>query len=239
MRGITGPLEVFEGNKGFKDAIAGPFEIDWAHENLERVTQTFLKKYNAELHSQSALEGMLELKQEYDFRGEDVERVEIEIFDVAYKIIGGGEEGDKTVVLTKEQADHSLPYMIAVALLDGQVMPEQYQPERIVRRDVQELLRRVIVRPSAELSQRFPAEMPCRLTVYLQDSHVLHREKSDYEGFRDRPMSWSTVLQKFKRLGRTHASRSLLEDIEAAVENLDSTQVRGLTELLTKVEVID
>ena len=36
MRGVTGPLEVFEGNKGFKDSISGPFEIDWSRENLER-----------------------------------------------------------------------------------------------------------------------------------------------------------------------------------------------------------
>ncbi len=43
-----------------------------------------------------------------------MERIEIEIFDVAYHIIGGGEEGDKTLVRTKEEADHSLPYMVAV-----------------------------------------------------------------------------------------------------------------------------
>ena len=137
------------------------------------------------LHSQSALEGILELKLEHGFQGEDVERIEIDIFDVAYKIIGGGEEGDKTIVHTKEQADHSLPYMVAVALLDGEVMPEQYRPERISRQDVQDLLKRVIVRPSDELSQRFPAEMPCRLTLYLRDGRVLLKEKTDYEGFQD------------------------------------------------------
>jgi len=49
MRGITGPLEVFEGTKGFMDAIAGPFEIDWSKEDLERVTRTILKQYNAEI----------------------------------------------------------------------------------------------------------------------------------------------------------------------------------------------
>ena len=47
MRGVTGPLEVFEGNKGFKETISGPFEIDWSREDLERVTRTILKKYNA------------------------------------------------------------------------------------------------------------------------------------------------------------------------------------------------
>ncbi len=35
MRGITGPLEVFEGNKGFKETISGPFQIDWSKENAE------------------------------------------------------------------------------------------------------------------------------------------------------------------------------------------------------------
>jgi 2-methylcitrate dehydratase len=234
MRGITGPLEVFEGNKGFIETISGPFEIDWAHEDLERVTQTSLKKYNAELHSQSTLEGILELRTEYGLRGEDVGRIEIDVFDVAYKIIGGGEEGDKTVVRTKEQADHSLPYMVAVALLDGQVMPEQYLPERIVRRDVQELLRRVIVRPSDELSRRFPAEMPCRLTVHLRDGRVLIKDKADYEGFKGRPMGWSTVALKFERLAQANADRPLLREIEAAVENLDGIKVRDLTGLLAQ-----
>ena len=61
-----------------------------------------------------------------------VERIELETFQVAYDIIGGGEEGDKKQIRTKEQADHSLPYLLAVALLDGQVLPEQFAPERIV-----------------------------------------------------------------------------------------------------------
>jgi len=105
MRGITGPLEVLEGNKGFMEAIAGEFKINWLEEGLERVTQTTLKRYNAEIHSQSALEGILELKSEYAVRAEEVTQIEIEIFDVAYHIIGGGEEGDKTLVRTKEEAD--------------------------------------------------------------------------------------------------------------------------------------
>lgn len=234
-RGITGPLEVFEGNKGFIEAISGPFEIDWSHENLERVTQTFLKKYNAELHSQSALEGVLELKLEHGLRGEDIERVEIDIFDVAHKIIGGGEEGDKKVVRTKEQADHSLPYMVAVALLDGEVMPEQYLPERIVRPDVQGLLKRVSVRPSEEFSRRFPAQMPCRLTLHLRDGRVLVKEKADYEGFKTRPMTWPAVALKFERLTQAYANQPLLKEIESAVERLDDIRVRELTGLLERV----
>src|SRR5438132_13872146 len=80
---------------------------------------------------------------EYGFRAEDVGQIELETFDVAYNIIGGGEEGDRRMVRSKEAADHSLPYILAVALIDSQVMPPQYQPERIARSDVQGLLHRM------------------------------------------------------------------------------------------------
>src|SRR3989449_7828218 len=131
-RGITGPLEVFEGEKGFMDAVAGYFELNWETEDLERVTQTILKKYNAEIHSQSVLEAMLVLRAREHVSPADVGRVELDVFDVAYRIIGGGEEGDKTVVRTKEEADHSLPYLVAVALLDGQVMQSSICPHAFV-----------------------------------------------------------------------------------------------------------
>jgi len=235
MRGITGPLEVFEGNKGFMDAIAGRFRIDWSDERLERVTQTILKKYNAEIHSQSALEGILELKKEYGLKGEEIAKVEIEIFDVAYNIIGGGEEGDKTIVRTKEEADHSLPYLVAVAILDGQVMPEQYQPNRIQGQDVQTLLRKIAIKPSVDYSRRFPDEMPCRITATLRDGQRMVKEKPDYEGFRTRPMSWETVVQKFEKLAAPYTERSLCQEIISAVFHIEAIQVSDLAKLLANV----
>ena len=236
MRGITGPLEVFEGNKGFMDAIAGPFEINWAQESLEKVTHTILKKYNAEIHSQSVLEAVLELKEAHAFSVEEVERVEIEIFDVAYQIIGGGEEGDKTLVRTKEQADHSLPYLVAVAILDGQVMPEQYRPDRIQQKDVQALLRKVKVQPSEDYSQRFPDEMPCRIVLTLHQGQRLVKEKKDYEGFHTRPMRWETVVEKFERLSTPYTDRIQRQQIVEAIANLEAIQVADLVRLLADVK---
>ena len=122
-QGITGPLEVIEGEKGLMDAITGYFQVSWSGEDLGRVGRTTVKKYNAEIHSQTAIEAILTLLQRYHFSSTDIKRVDVEIFDVAHNIIGGGEEGDKSIVSTKEQADHSLPYILAVAILDGQVMP--------------------------------------------------------------------------------------------------------------------
>jgi len=133
-QGITGPEAVFEGNKGFKDAIAGPFEIDWLKEDLERVRLTIVKKHNAEIHAQSAIEAALDIRALPGFSAHAVHAVRLETFQVAHQIIGGGEEGNKRIVRTKEDADHSLPYLIAVALLDGQVQPEQYAQSELPAR---------------------------------------------------------------------------------------------------------
>jgi 2-methylcitrate dehydratase len=228
-RGITGPREVFEGNKGFMDAIAGRFELDWEREDLEAVTRTILKRFNAEIHSQSAIEALLELREEHGLRADDVERIELDVFDVAYDIIGGGEEGDKTAVETKEQADHSLPYLLAVALIDGQVMPAQYEAARIVRDDVQRLLRRVDVRPDAELSRRFPAEHACRLRIRLHDGRLLERSKRDYEGFHTRPMGWETVVTKFERVSAPFADERLRRRTIDAVARLEQIDIQELS----------
>ena len=231
--GITGPLEVIEGEKGLMDAITGLFEIDWSREDLDRVKRTILKKYNAEIHSQTAIEGVLELKQRHQFEPADVEQIDLEIFDVAYHIIGGGDEGDKTSEIeTKEQADHSLPYILAVAVLDGTVMPEQYRAERIRRTDVQEMLRRVKVSPNASYSERFPNEMPCRITIRLRDGRTLAKEMRDYPGFFTHPMTWEMAFSKFERLAEPYTTAPERQAIADTVFNLESASASDLGKLL-------
>ena len=75
-----------------------------------------------------------------------------------FDFAGGGLYGIDKVVLTKEQwADHNLPHLLAVALLDGDVMPAQFKPERIIKPDVQELLKKISVRPNHEFTEVYPA----------------------------------------------------------------------------------
>ncbi|MEO8340402.1 MAG: MmgE/PrpD family protein, partial [Nitrospirota bacterium] len=231
--GITGPLEVIEGEKGLMDAITGLFEIDWSHEDLERVKHTILKKYNAEIHSQTAIEGILELRRCHQFKADEVEQINLEIFDVAYHIIGGGDEGDKkSGVNTKEQADHSLPYILAVAILDGQVTPEQYQLDRIHRADVQEMLHRVTVNPSAAYSEQFPNEMPCRISIQLRDGRTLTKAMRDYPGFFSQPMTWDMAFEKFERLAEPYTTAPERRAIAGVISELENTQVSDLMLLL-------
>ncbi len=221
--GVTGPLEVFEGEKGFIDTIAGHCDLDWLHEDLERVQDTVLKKYNAEMHSQTAIEALLQLRAAYGIDAAQVARIDVTVFDVAHKIIGGGEEGDKTVVRTKEEADHSLPYVLAVAFLDGQVMPQQYELHRILRADVQSLLCKVFVHPDESFSARFPREMPARVRIAVRDGNAFEREVSTLD-----PPSWEWAQAKFELLARAYTSseqRAAIADMVAHLEHIPISEL--------------
>lgn len=230
--GITGPEEVFEGNKGFKESIAGDFTIDWSNENLEKVRETIIKKFNAEIHSQATLEGIQEMKEQYHINPAEIKSIELNTFDVAYNIIGGGEEGGKKNISRKEEADHSLPYMMAVLLLDDNVMPEQYLPERIAKDDVQTLLQNVTVKPKKEYSDRFPNEMACDITITMNDRTVYKTEKKDYEGFVTRPASWEMVIKKFNSLSEKYVDPELRAGIIDTVQNLEKHTIKELMDLL-------
>lgn len=236
--GITGPREVFEGNKGLMDAITGKFELDWSKENLESVTHTIIKQFNAEIHSQASIEGILELRGKINVAPEDIKHIHLETFDVAYNIIGGGEEGGKKNIRLKEEADHSLPYMLAAAYLDGNVMPEQYNPGRIVNEDVQTLLQKVEVTENASYSDRFPQEMACKITIETKNGEQYSIEKSDYEGFHTRPASRETLMGKYKQLTK-RIDENLAHEIADVIWNLENKNVSDLTGLLEKISMKD
>jgi 2-methylcitrate dehydratase len=234
MRGITGPLEVFEGKGGLMDAITGKFEMDWSKENVEMVLKTNIKKYNAEFHAQTAMEAVLDLRAKEHINAAEIKTIRLAIFDVAFNIIGGGNDGNKQHVKTKEEADHSLPYMIAVALLDGAVTPAQYDAKRILKQDVQSLLQKVTIQPDKSMSDRFPEEMPCRLDIELNSGRKLSIEKHDYEGFYTRRMPWDAMVAKFNSIASPYASEIQCAAIVDAVAHLEANGIAHLTAVLNE-----
>ena len=244
--GVTGPQEAFEGPKGWFAATGKKAQVDWSDKTLDAVLETSLKKFNAEVHTQSVLEALLELKRTNGIKAADVDRVTIETFMTAWEIVGGGEYGDrKAHVDSKEEADHSLPYLVAVALLDGEVMPEQFTPDRITRPDVQALLQRVDVRPHGRIgkpkklamtidpyTRAYPREVPVRVEVRLRDRRRFSLEKRTYEGFRAQPLSWDRVIEKFDRLAARATTVAQRDAIVDTVRHLETRHTSDLTRLL-------
>ncbi len=232
-RGVTGTLGVFDGPFGLDQLVRDHSDIDWTTEPLDAAKRVSIKRYNAEFQSQTSVEAAIELGQ----RIGDPARIKTVTLDVAkgaYDVLGGGSYGPKDDVRIKEQADHNLKYLVAAALIDRQMLPEQFAPERIVRDDVQALLAKVSVRPSFLYTRRIPAEMPCKLVVTLDGGETLEVQRTDYDGFHTRPMSWDDVVAKFERLSAAQADPALQGEIVAMVRDVEKHDIADLMKLLAR-----
>src|SRR5271156_3930779 len=232
-RGVEGPLQVIEGPLGIDHLLGMKINIDWDKQGYEGVTESTIKKYNSMIHTQSAVHCMVELARQNKIDPAKVISIEAEVFQLAYDFAGGGLYGVDKVIRTKEQADHSLPYLLAVALLDGNVMPAQFQPERIARADVQTLLKKVSVRPNQEYTAEYPGKMPAKITVRLSDGKIVEHEVQDYPGLASHPFTWEESVEKFDGLVVGRVDAGLSREIKDAVLSLESIQVRDLLKLLS------
>jgi 2-methylcitrate dehydratase len=235
-RGVEGPLRVVEGPLGIDHLLRMKINIDWDKQGYEGVAESTIKKYNSMIHTQSAVHCMVELAKQNKVDPRKIVSIEAEVFQLAYDFAGGGLYGTDRVIQTKEQADHSLPYLLAVALLDGDVQPAQFKPDRIAKPDVQALLKKVSVRANHEYTDEYPEKMPAKITVRLQDGNVIEHEVQDYPGLASHPFTWEESVEKFDRLVAGRIDERLSREIKDAVRSVENIQVTDLMKLLGSVK---
>jgi 2-methylcitrate dehydratase len=234
-RGFTGPRGLFEGPYGLELMFNQSISADWNDPSLEMVRQTVMKKYCSLIHGQPVLEAVLALKRQNGLEAADIESVRCGVFQGAFDFAGGGSFGSKEHPQHKEQGDYNLKYLIAAALLDNQLGPEQLEESRVQAPDVQDLLKRVDIFPEANLSARDPEELGARVTILTKDQRAFVMVQGGYEGGLTNPISWERTVDKFHWLTEAFADEGLRSRIILAVERLDSSALSDLTELLSQV----
>ena len=233
--GITGTPGVFEGPHGLFQIVRGHLETDWTTEWFAYAERSSIKKYNAEFQSQSAVDLAIDLREKHKLDVKKIKSTHAEVAQGAYDVLAGGTYGPKTECRIKEQADHNLMYLLAVALLDGEIWPPQFTTERINRDDVQGLMKKVTAAPNDDFSRRLGPQMPASLSITLEGGEVIKGEKGVFDGFWATPMTWDQVRAKFDRLTDGRIDKALGAELAAAAQNIDTIAVKDLTALLGRV----
>jgi 2-methylcitrate dehydratase len=246
--GMTGPSPIFEGEKGFMKLVSGQFDLpEFAAEKGDtsvrsgqasqfKILDTYIKHYPVEYHAQTAVEAALELRSELlAAEGEraiaDASEIEIGSYDVAIEIIG--REPEKWQPTTRETADHSFPYCVAVALLDGRVSLQSFSAKRIQDAALRELMKNVRVVRDAGFVERYPAAMPTRITVRTRDGKTYTKQKDVPLGHPGNPMSDQEVEAKFRRLAERRLGRTRADRFIRLIWNLDRlSEVAALMPLM-------
>ena len=237
-QGMTGPFQPFEGEMGFfRQLLGGEGFEEAALEPLtrgrppSRILDTYVKFWPVEYHAQSAVDAALALRAQLEDPGA-IETVHIDTFRAAYEIIA--KDPEKWAPKTRETADHSLPYIVVVALADGQVTRASFSRERIsdpaLRRRLAE---QTTLREDPTLTAGYPDGIPNRIRVRLRDGRELEREVRYPRGHAKNPMSDAEVLEKYHANVREVFSARQAERIAQLVMELErQSSLRPLAELL-------
>ncbi|MFB6080714.1 MAG: MmgE/PrpD family protein [Haloferacaceae archaeon] len=171
--GITGPPEAVTGKGGFETAVTGApirFAALGGRDGAPfRLARTNLKPYACGYYMMAPIEALLSILGEADVTDpEAIETIEVRTFDQAAQVLDGAEKRARD--LTRETADHSLPYTLAVAAVDRDVTPRQYDPDRLSDPAVHDLIDRIDVVVDDDLTaarRANPGELPhvVRVTV--------------------------------------------------------------------------
>jgi 2-methylcitrate dehydratase len=201
--GMTGPSPIFEGEMGFFKQVSGPFEMntdDFGGRNGSfKIAETYLKFFPAEIHSQTSIWAALEARKELE-KPEDILSVEIASHEAGCTILG--KDPEKWNPLTKETADHSLPYIVAMALLEGKINNSTYAEKKFRDPKILDFLKRITVVEDKTLSSMYPEAVPNRVTVKLSTGKVVSKQVDYHKGHPKNPMSDQDVEEKFQRLTR-------------------------------------
>ncbi len=215
--GFTGPGEIFEGSGGFWDAVG---HSDWPLPESPMIGETRTKSLPVCYHGQSSVFAAIELREKVDLK--QIEDIQVDGYQVAVFMMGG--DASRWAPTTRETADHSLPYCVAIGLLDGELTSASFADERLRDPAVAELMRKVKVSEDPALSAQYPEGAPGRVTLRMKSGEKQVVEIRYPKGHEKSPMGDAEIESKFRDLcggvlGKDGCSKAL--DALWRVEELD------------------
>jgi 2-methylcitrate dehydratase len=197
--GMTGPTGALDGAQGWL-AHVDPEHLDFDDTlGKPRLLRTHLKASPIGYFTQPAVDAALRLRADVD-----AGRVRAILIETsAFGRLANADGPEKWRPATRETADHSLPYGVAVALLDGEVRERQFRPERIAADDAARLMAMTEVRENAGFTANYPSAVSTRVTITLDDGREVVQQIDHPRGHADNPMTTDEINAKFVDVAST------------------------------------
>ena len=191
-----------------------------------RIHQCGMKAFPAVVYSQTAIVAALEVAKEV----RDLERIaSIEVATTRRGFQQAGSEPEKWAPDTRETADHSLPYLVARAMFDGEISNASYTADKLRDPRILAFMRRIDVKEDPAFARPASNAPPTRVTATLDDGRKITRQVDDMPGFPGKPMTRAEVERKFRaNIGKRWPAQRTAEVLQA-LWDLDRTDdLRGL-----------
>jgi len=225
--GLTGPLRIFEGDYGYLKIVAGGADLDALTGPIKqhKMMRTYLKYYPVETMTQSPVQAALDLRAEHQIDPRQIERVVVGLYDFAFKKPSW--DPSKLRPATRESADHSFNYCVAIALLDGEVTAAQFTDARIQAPDAQDLMMRTELVADPEIEDIYPKFYPGIVTVYMKNGKSFRKRVDHFPGDPKRPMTEAQAEEKFRNQAAPYLTPDQIKRVIATAWSLERLENVG------------
>ena len=232
--GLTGPEPIFEGPGGFFAAVTGePFSLEpLGGGGQYKIMEVSTKRFPFGLYGQTVVQAALNIRDKIT-KVEDIAHVNVQTLATAIDHMAEDEE--KWQPTSQETAEHSMPYIVAVALTHGTVEQRHFSDEFVSNRDLLDLTKRVVVSPWDEANRRAPEAMLSKVEVVTHSGERLRSPEVPYHrGHWKNPMEDGELEEKFRTLSRNVLPPAQTDAVLEHLWNLE--QVPDIGEVIRAVK---
>ena len=232
--GFTGPDTIIEGKNGFLHAHSNSPEPHRVLEGLGRsfeILRTSIKPYACCRYMQSPIDGVHKIAQEQHLKPDDGDQMEIGVLKAGFGLVAEPIEAKRNPVGTVD-AQFSMPFGAAAAVLYGKVHLEQLTPDKLTSPDLKSLMQRVRCVQDPELEKEFPRKWPARVRIFTRDGRRFETFVEYPRGDPENPLSWDEIIEKFHALAAPVFSDARRDEIVRRVRGIERDPVGALADLL-------
>ena len=233
-QGYTGPASILEGRFGFLHAFSdegAPGALTARLGETWEITQTGVKIFGCCRYMQSPIEAALRAVQSETWSPEEVQQIRVGLVAPGWEIVVEPIE-QRFEPKTRVDAQFSLPFGIATALVHGQAMATEFRDEQLSDPAILELARKVSVERDAALDREYPERWPSWCEIKLRNGHSLRGEVNTTKGDPENPLSPTEIQHKFDFLAGKFWGEQRRQRIVELVAGIESLEVRGLMQLV-------
>jgi 2-methylcitrate dehydratase PrpD len=237
--GFRGPATILEGRDGFLSAYSRDAKPELVTQNLGNdfeIMRTSVKPHACCRYMQAPIDGLIELATEHDIQPEQIARVEVAVLEAGWPLVCQPQKRKYTPENIVD-AQFSMPYGAAVALIDRAAGLDQFTGERFHEPQIKRLVGKVVLEKDPRIEKNFPVEWPAFVKVHMASGTSFEKYVRYPKGDPENPMTWQELSAKFHSLAARVISKSDCEQLVQSIKDMNSpADLRNIWRLAARRE---
>ena len=199
---FSGPGTVIEGRFGFLHAYSPQSAADKILKSWGQpyeVMRTSIKPHSCCRYKQGPIDGILKIMREHQLDVGDIDTITLGILKAGFALVAEPIE-KKRKPASIVDAQFSMPFGAAVAVLCKKATLEEYTQENIDNPEIKALMDKIVCELNPELEKDYPKKWPALARVTTRNGQTYSAKIEYPKGDPENPLTWEELIQKFTDL---------------------------------------